>query len=79
LKNKYKKVEIEWMDSKRGDIGWEYIDNLSPVYPAKCITLGFLLEDTKEYKTIVQTISESQVLNRVTIPNCCVKRIKTIG
>jgi hypothetical protein len=75
---KLKKIEIEWIDSKRGDSGWEYRDGLSSLLPAKCKTIGFLLEDTPAYKTVAPTISETQILGRISIPCCCILKVKKL-
>jgi hypothetical protein len=72
-------VLIEWLDSK-GVIGeWEFIDSLSPLIPCECTSVGFLVEDKKEYKTIVQTKSNEQVVGRMTIPTCSIKKIRKIS
>jgi hypothetical protein len=78
LKNKEKKVEIEWIDSKSGNAGWEYTDELSPLLPAKCKTIGFLLEDTPKYKTVAPTISETQILGRIVIPSCSILKVRKL-
>ena len=70
------KVEIEWIDSKSGPNEWEYLEDLEPLHPIQCKTIGFLLEDTPEYKTIAQTISDSQVHGRITIPAVCIKKFR---
>jgi hypothetical protein len=77
--DKFKKVEIDWIDSKSGDWCWEYIDGLSPVPPAKCKTIGFIFDVTKEYLTVVQSISNTQVLGRITIPKCAILKVKCLG
>jgi hypothetical protein len=72
-------VLIEWLDSK-GVIGeWEFIDSLTPLKPSICTSVGFLIEDKKGYKTIVQTKSKEQVVGRMTIPTCSIKKMKRIN
>ena len=73
-----KKVEIKWIDSKAGKNEWEYIDDLEPLPPVICRSVGFLIEDTPKYKTIVHTINTNQILGRITIPKCCIKKIKVL-
>ena len=72
------KIEIEWIDSKSGPNEWEYREDLEPLLPIRCKTVGFLLEDTPEYKTIAQTVSDSQVHGRITIPSVCVMKIEKL-
>jgi len=73
---KYKKVQIEWLDSKSGPSGWEYKDELSILEPTKCLTLGFMLEDRQAYKVIAQSISDTQIYSRIAIPTECIVNIK---
>jgi hypothetical protein len=73
-----KKVEIQWIDSKTSPNEWEYLDGLESLKPPLCQSVGFLIEDTPEYKTIVHTISTTQILGRITIPNRCIKKIKVL-
>ncbi len=73
-----KKVEIEWLDSKAGPGGWEHLDELEPVKPAVCRTLGFITEQTPEYITLAQTIGREQVLSRITIPTAAITNYRTL-
>ncbi len=73
-----KKVEIEWIDSKSAVNEWEYLDGLEPLKPPICQSVGYLIEETPEYKTIVHTISTSQILGRITIPKRCIKKVKVL-
>jgi hypothetical protein len=75
---KRKLVLIEWMDSKGVTYSWEYWDEIEPLKPDRCYSVGFLLEDAEEYKTIAQSISETQVIGRVSIPNCSIQSIREI-
>ena len=69
-------VEIQWIDSKSGPNQWEYLDELPTLPPVACTTVGYLLEDTAQYKTVAQSLSDSQVHGRITIPTACIKRIR---
>jgi len=73
-----KLVLIEWLDSKGITNEWEYLDDIEPMKPDRCYSVGFLLEETAEYKTIAQSISKTQVIGRSTIPKCSIQRIKDI-
>jgi len=75
---KYKLVLIEWIDSKSGAGEWEFIEDLEPLTPALCTSVGFLIDKTDQYKTIVQTTSNDQIINRITIPCCSILSIKEI-
>jgi hypothetical protein len=73
-----KKVEIEWIDSKSGPNEWEYIDELEPLLPVICKTTGYILEETPDYKTIAHTVSNDQVVGRISIPNNCIRKVKKL-
>lgn len=72
-------VFIEWLDSKGITNQWEYLDEIDPIKPDKCLSVGFLLEKAREYVTIAQTVGEAQVIGRTTIPCCSIKRIKKLA
>ncbi len=78
LEDQYTLFVIGWSDSKGITNEWEYKEELEPLLPCQCLSSGFLLEKTKEYTTIAQSISETQIIGRLTIPNCSINYIKTI-
>jgi len=65
-----KKMLIRWFDSRGITEKWEYLDDIDPLIPCECNSIGFLLEDHEDYKTLVQTTSPTtgQILGRLTIP-----------
>ncbi|MFA5377209.1 MAG: hypothetical protein WC455_15775 [Dehalococcoidia bacterium] len=67
-------VLIQWVDSK-GMERWEYLDEIEPMPPANCLSVGFLIEDNPDYKTIALGLGTTQVLGRTTIPAGCIKKI----
>ena len=70
-------VLIEWVDSK-GITNWEDLEGLEPMPPCICYSVGFLMDDHEDYKTIVLTTSESQILGRLTIPSGCIRSVKSL-
>ena len=72
------KVQIEWIDSKSGPNEWEYLDDLKPLLPVTIKTTCFLIEETPDYKTIAHSMSETQVVGRITIPTACIKKCKKL-
>jgi hypothetical protein len=70
-------VLIEWVDSK-GMERWEYLDEIEPLKPCICQSVGFMIEDATDYKTIALGLSDSQVLGRTTIPSGCIKRVRKL-
>lgn len=75
---KYKLALIEWQDSKGVTNQWEYLDEIEPLKPDKCLSAGFLIEDTGDYKTIAQSVGETQVIGRTSIPCCSIQSIKEV-
>lgn len=73
-----KPMIIGWLDSKGVTTGWEHKEDIEPLLPCQCLSIGFLVERTKEYTTIIQSTSETQILGRLTIPNCSINYMKTI-
>ena len=70
-------VLIEWVDSK-GMERWEYLDEIEPMLPDTCYSVGFLIEDNAEYKTIALGVGTTQVLGRTTIPAGCIRSVKSL-
>lgn len=71
-------ILIEWVDSK-GMERWEYLDEIEPMLPCVCYSVGFLIEDNNDYKTLALGLSETQVLGRMTIPSGCITSIKKLA
>ena len=81
--NTYEKiVVIDWVDSKGVTGSWEYLDEIDEMKPSLCISVGYLLNDKKQYKEICQSINKSspdkQVIGRMVIPTCSIKKIKKL-
>lgn len=75
---KFKLVRIEWLDSRGVTTGWDFYDDLTPLKPMRCFTVGYLIEETAEYKTLVQTISDDQCVGRITIPRRAIVKQKAL-
>ena len=71
MMKEYKKVEIEWVDSKFG-AGWEYLDEIEP-RAAEVRTIGHLISEDEVSITLAHSISEKQCCGRITIPKVCIK------
>lgn len=74
----HKLVLIEWSDSHY-HAGWHTDDPATePVY---CRSVGWLIHDGKKAKTIAAHVTDEGVPQRcgeMTIPACCIRKIKTI-
>ena len=80
LENKKMKIVlIEWLDSKEGPSGWEYREEVEPLKPVSCKSVGFLIGNNKKYKTLVSTISKHQILSRITIPSCSIINYRVLS
>lgn len=75
---KQKIVKIHWFDSHGIEGSWELKNELSLLLPVEVFSIGYLIDDNKDYKTIAQSVSEEQVLGRMTIPTCCIKKIVVV-
>ena len=70
-------VLIEWGDSK-GVTSWEDLEGLEAMLPVLCYSVGFLIDDNEDYKTIAIGLGGNQILGRLTIPSGCIKSIKKL-
>ena len=66
------------MDSAGLTQGWEFRGDLEPLEPPNCQSVGFLLEETPDYKTLVMTTSPLQVLGRLTIPKAAIVSVRRL-
>lgn len=73
-----KLVSIKWLDSKGITSEWEHWDELEPLKPSICLTVGYLIDDNPKYKTLAMTISKKQVFGRITIPACSIVKMNTL-
>ena len=76
---KLKLVKIKWLDSKGLTDEWEYWDEIKPLKPSVCVSVGFLIDNNKQYKTLATTISKGQVFGRITIPACSIVKFKELS
>ena len=76
---KKKLVSITWLDSKGLTSEWEHWDDIEPLRPSVCLTVGFLIDDNSKYKTLAMTISKGQVFGRITIPTCSIVKINVLS
>ena len=70
-------VIIKWVDSK-GMERWEYLDDIEPMPPCICYSVGFIIDDNNNYITIALGLSDTQVLGRMTIPKICITSIQKL-
>jgi hypothetical protein len=77
MKNKL--VIIKWIDSKGLTSEWEFRDEIQPLKPNICISVGFLIDNKIKYKTLATTISKDQVFGRITIPTCSIVKFKELS
>lgn len=58
---------------------WEYLDEIEPMPPCLCYSVGFMIEDNSDYKTLALGLTETQVLGRTTIPSGCIRTIRKLS
>ena len=71
-------VKITWIDAIGVTPDWEHKDDIKPMKPVIVTSVGYLLDDNKEYKTILQSDSDDVMCGRLTIPVCCIKKIMVL-
>ena len=76
---KHKIVLIEWVDSMGDDGRWQDTNEIKPLLPGDCVSIGFLLTQNRDYVTIAESIGSDpsnpeMVMARLTIPTCSIKK-----
>lgn len=79
MAKKLKIVEVVWFDSTGITSKWEHKDDIELLKPALVNSVGFLLQDEKDYVTLVQSDSGEQLMGRLTIPMACIDCINELG
>ena len=72
------RVEITWVDSKGIGGDWVHWEDVEPMPPAECMSIGYIIEETADYVTIAQSATDTQVLGTMTIPKCAITEINTL-
>ena len=71
-----KLVLIRWDDSSFSHGGWVDEDELKTLNVSRGVSVGFVIEETKDKIVLVQNIGESkQRASAIAIPKSCIKRI----
>jgi len=81
---KYDLVKVDWVDSVMGS-GWQWLSEMRKPKPIVCSTVGWLVEDGKDCKCLVQSIGDyqediedMQLCGKAIIPCECIKKITKI-
>jgi len=73
-----KKVLVTWVDSA-GTAHWDDIKEAEELEPVICETIGFLVKETKDYITVVQSYANQEgVMHALSIPKVAVTKKKFI-
>jgi len=78
-------VLIEWLDSGQPVPGWQWLAELAPHRPHRCVSVGFLVQDDKDTKVIAPNLGASggnnewdQASGLITIPTPAVTKIERL-
>ena len=74
-----KLVLVEWRDSQASMAVWETCDEMDDLAPLKCVSVGFVLEDTEDRLVLAMTRNDYQVMGRVVIPREAITAVKSLG
>lgn len=72
----YDIVEIIWDDAEAHEAGWQAPPET--LTPALCMTVGFLVKESKRHLIISHTTDGEQINGRFQIPKGMIKSIKVL-
>jgi hypothetical protein len=79
-------VLIEWLDSGQPIPRWKWLSDIKPRRPHRCISVGFLVQDDDETKTLAPNLGAStggtdwdQASGLTTIPAAAVQRLERLN
>lgn len=73
-----KLVMIEWIDSASGVGYWKDIEDAEEALPAECTTVGFLIDDGPDHKTVASSITGEQAGGTLSIPKSAIRRTRQL-
>lgn len=74
-------VLIEWIDSARPIPQWQHLSDYTPMEPVKCVSVGFLLHDDENIKSLAPNMGDAfneeniQASGIIHIPACSIVKI----
>jgi hypothetical protein len=73
-------IMVEWLDAIGPTPEWEFNNNIELLKPAKCITIGILIDEQPEYITVAQSLilepeDSKSITGRMTIPKGVITKI----
>jgi len=71
-------ILVLWLDSAAADEYWEPIDEPGTLEPVTSETIGFLLEDRKDYLILAMSRSKFQVGSRIAIPKATILKVRVL-
>lgn len=78
-------VLIEWVDSGQPVPGWQWLSEIEPRPPHRCVSVGFLVQDDGQTKVIAPNLGASggdnewdQASGLTTIPTAAVLKIEPL-
>jgi hypothetical protein len=75
---------IEWLDSGQPIPGWQWLSDVQPRQPHRCISVGFLIQDDELSKVLAPNLGAStpegwdQASGTMTIPTAAVQKLERL-
>ncbi len=77
-----KLVVIKWIDSRGANARWQYLTDKEDL-PVVCFSVGWIIKETKKYKTITPHLSDEQDSRQgcgdMTIPTNAIESISKLN
>jgi hypothetical protein len=81
-KYRHKLVIVKWIDSRGASARWQFLEDKNEL-PVECISVGWIVKENKNYKTIVPHLSIESDLRQgcgdMVIPTRAIKSIPRIA
>lgn len=76
-------VLIEWEDSAQPVAVWQYLDDIETPKAVQCQSVGFLIYNGKDVKTLAPNVGElgtdhAQASGMIRIPSRCIIRVRRL-
>jgi hypothetical protein len=74
-------VRVYWLDSERGTDGWQNLEHFlenAHEPPTNVTSIGLLIQESDTHITLIQSLTEEEVMNIIKIPRCSITEIDEI-
>jgi hypothetical protein len=71
-------VLVVWVDPTSGTHGWKDLKDVAAIKPPVANSVGWIVNETDEFLTLISHQSEDEVDGEVCIPRACIRQVQEL-